>query len=121
MGSEADEVALPAQLAFPKDEVTTLSDDDATGPGALQPVKAEEPRKKGSSRKAKRLIPSIVRAKISKLVRTICTQCRAKAVKSRSNCLEQFCNESAISDLTTLTLRLRKLAKFDMDVEARDA
>lgn len=122
------EEAEPAQpsvapLAQPsafqlKAELTELSDDDPSAV-ALQPAAGLQPAKTCSKRKKhpKKLVPGDMRAKISKIVWSVC-QCRAKASKSKGNCLEQFRSESFVDDLTTLNLRLRRLAKFDMDVEA---
>lgn len=107
-----------AEPAFQlKAELTELSDDDPSAV-ALQPAAGLQPAKSCSKRKrTSKLVPADVRAKLSRIVWSVC-QCRAKAAKSKSNCLEQFRSESCIDDLTSLNLRLRRLAKFDMDVEA---
>ena len=93
-----------------KAELTALSDDEVP----RQPASSSSSKLRRKKSEEKILDLPTIRAKFSRLVRSVCP-C-AKAGKAL-NCFSQFRTEVDVTDLAKLFCRLRKLSNADMDSE----
>ena len=95
-----------------KAELLDLSDDEASAPAPEQALAEPKP----SPSKGADLDPGLCRRKLSKIVWTVCPCARGRRRRT-VNCFTQFRAETDVGALVTLYIRLRRLAKADMDTE----
>ena len=95
-----------------KPELLALSDDEAAAPALEQPLAKPKP----SPSKGADMDVGLCRRKLSKVVWTVCP-CARPLRKKTVNCFTQFRTETDVGVLAALYIRLRRLAKADMDAE----
>ncbi|CAL1153220.1 unnamed protein product [Cladocopium goreaui] len=95
-----------------KPELLALSDDEAAAPALEQPLAKPKP----SPSKGADMDVGLCRRKLSKVVWTVCP-CARPLRKKTVNCFTQFRTETDVGALAALYIRLRRLAKADMDAE----